>query len=149
MVHARKIALIAMAPALLLASCAKETSYDYSDFADNKIGVSLVFLGLQSQYFVYVYSETCSSCQSVKQTVLSYEKSGKTELYLLDITGQGIKTVTSAAECREKTIGATDPSQIVIYGTPTMFVLSGDYGKKTITDVKIGKFEIADFLGAN
>ena len=149
MIHMEKNTLIALMSVFLLASCAKETSYDYSDFADNKIGVSLVFLGLQSRYFVYAYSETCSSCQSVKQTVLSYEKNGKTELYLLNIIGQGIKNVSSADECKEKDNGSSDPSQIVLFGTPTLFVVSGDYGKKTITDTMIGKYEIGDFLSKN
>ena len=65
-------------------STASETSYDYSDFADNKIEIKDFFAQKGDAYLVYAYSDTCAHCADIKQTVLSYAASGKFEMYFME-----------------------------------------------------------------
>ena len=137
-------------------STASETSYDYSDFADNKIEIKDFFAQKGDAYLVYAYSDTCAHCADIKQTVLSYAASGKFKMYFMNDASSTMKTVSSEDDCRDMTLNATEISQLSIYGTPTMYVVetavadsSQSSGKKTVTEILIGESEIKTALANN
>jgi hypothetical protein len=142
------------------------TSYDYSYFVDKAIQAENVYSQDEDAYLVYAYGDDCAHCANIKQTVLSYAASGKTEVYFIENATKSIPKTETEEECRKDSLGATSKTQalynagdadqlhIAIYGTPTLyhFSTSADsekYGLKYIDEVLIGETEITNALKEN
>ncbi len=96
----------------------RETKYQYYDVEYLKISWTDV-LSYNGEYHVYVYSESCEACQSLKQDILNYAiNKAKTTIYFVCYQTNNIPMNGNAD--LDKTIGATDVNDLYIGGTPTL-----------------------------
>ncbi len=110
---------------------------NYNDFFDVKIEWKNLFLPAKSQYFVYIYSQTCGHCNNIKKTVLDYVYNEKDWFYIMEYSSL-IPIITNT----KITIGKTKTEDIGILGTPTMLGITN----KTLTLNIAGEKDILEFL---
>ena len=91
--------------------------HDYSEIIDRKIAWEDTFSQDPYQYYCYIYSETCSHCNGIKNIVIDYALN-HAGFYFVEFN----KNIPLLADVSH-TIGATDIDHTGILGTPTMFYL--------------------------
>ena len=92
----------------------KTVTYDYEDFVERTISFDNLFGFELDDYYVYIYSKTCSHCENIKQEVLSFVNDYEC-MYLLPYSKE-----IPISEDVETTIGATSIEAVSILGTPTL-----------------------------
>lgn len=88
---------------------------DYSDYENITISWENVFFAAKSQYFVYIFSETCGHCIAIKDDILTFADEEEFPIYLVQFS-EDIPVTYSV----EDTIGATNIENLSILGTPTL-----------------------------
>ena len=109
-------------------------SPQYDDF-DKLTSFQAIDRQAEDQYLVYFYSESCSHCATIKDTVLKFAKSNDTDLkvYLLD-AGSGISGVNNI-------VNPNNPNDLMD-GTPSLVtVVDG-----RIVDLNSGATDIPNVL---
>ena len=113
----------------------EQKELDYTDFEDFKLEWKNLFLPAKSQYFVYIYSNSCLHCARIKKEVLSTIEEHKELFYLMEYQDE-IPTSFNVSE----TIGKEKVEEVYIMGTPTLIEITNHYvglniaGEKEITD---------------
>ena len=140
-----KILLLLLVP--LLAGCSskhveartidEQKPLDYTDFADLHLEWKNLFLPAKSQYFVYIYSFSCSHCAHIKKEVLSTIDEYKELFYLIEYS-EDIPISFNVAE----TIGKEKINEVYIMGTPTLIEITNHYVGLNIA----GENEITNYL---
>ena len=92
---------------------------DYSDFKDLYLEWKNLFSPAKSQYFVYIYSNSCGHCEHIKKEVLEFVSVDKESFYLIKFNSE-IPTKNNVAE----TIGKEKVEEIYILGTPTLLAVT-------------------------
>ncbi len=104
----------------LLLACQSERNepiyeLSYDDYLDSSIVYEDMFSQKEDEYFVYIYSKSCSHCEAIKNDVLSFLKEDIVPVYLLRYT----KDIRVNQDI-ELTIGVSDINDFYIAGTPTL-----------------------------
>lgn len=115
-----------------------KTSRDYNEFADLYLEWKNLFSPAKSQYFVYIYSISCSHCNTIKQDVLAFVNEYKDYCYLTEYT-QDIKLSSNVSN----TIGKEKVEEVFILGTPTLIEISDKHVAVNIA----GEKDILNYIG--
>lgn len=115
----------------------ERNNLDYSDFKDIELEWKNAFLPAKSQYFIYIYSFSCSHCNNIKNDVLKTIDEHREMFYLTSYTSD-IKTKNNVSE----TIGKERVEDVYILGTPTLLEISNHYVALNIA----GEKEILEYL---
>lgn len=113
----------------------EQKELDYTDFEELKLEWKNLFLPAKSQYFVYIYSDSCLHCAHIKKEVLSTVEEHNELFYLMEYQSE-IPTSFNVSE----TIGKEKVEEVYIMGTPTLIEITNHYvglniaGEKEITD---------------
>lgn len=91
--------------------------HDYSEIVDRKIAWEETFSQEPYQYYCYIYSETCSHCNKIKNVVIDYALN-HAGIYFVEFK-KNIPLLNDVS----RTIGATDIEHAGILGTPTLYYL--------------------------
>ena len=125
----RKVFLI---PLLLLTSCGIEqtatekefkdivipVNHDYSEVSDYELTWESIFDVDEENYYVYIYSITCTHCEELKNYIV--EKAlNRGDIYF--VKGSSKDQVTTDSK---KLIGAENPGDIYILGYPSLLLIS-------------------------
>ena len=113
----------------------EQKTLDYTDFAELHLDWKSLFLPAKSQYFVYIYSNSCLHCARIKKEVLSTIDDHRELFYLMEYTSD-IPTAFNVSQ----TIGKEKIEDVFIMGTPTLIEITNHFvglniaGEKEITD---------------
>ncbi len=115
----------------------ESSEHTYEEVSHLQIEWNDIFYVDEIYYLVYIYSEYCGHCKSMKNSIIDYALNPAKPLYFLQFSNE-IPTSTNV----ENTIGATDVSEVSILGTPTLLEI---YNKKLTSNIA-GTSEICSFL---
>ena len=130
--------------ALLISGCSNthaniiSKEYDYSDVTTHIDWID-VFSQAEDLYLVYFYSLTCGHCKEIKQEVLSYYFSSNETIYFVQADE---KTIYGSSG---ELIGASDVSNLFIYGTPFLIKLENH----VIVEYYGGEKGIREYINKN
>ena len=77
-----------------------------------------LFAHIEEQYFVYVYSNTCMHCLSIKEDIEKFASESTIPFYFIEYTDE-----IPIASNVEMTIGSTSVEECFIKGTPTLILI--------------------------
>ncbi len=121
-----------------VASESSQTSeHTYEEVSYLQIEWNDIFCVDEIYYLVYIYSEYCGHCNSMKNSIIDFALNPAKPLYFLKFSSE-IPVSTNV----ENTIGASDVSEVSILGTPTLLEI---YDKKITSNIA-GASEICEFL---
>lgn len=146
-----------------LFSCGIEND-DYNNYSF--ITKDEIYTKFAKTYGVYVYSLSCTHCQSIKQDVLKlfkkYKNSEDIQYYLCNapLLFSDYSTVKSSPdltyeqqviECRSFSLNSTSLETTYIIGTPTLYLFSINEGETThhISDQITGYQQIKNYVYEN
>lgn len=113
-----------------------EADHEYFEIEHISINWSDILKQNNENYYVYIYSLTCSHCQELKNFIID-EALKRDDIYFVKGTNKDVvKTDVS------DTIGATDEKYIAILGYPTLLKISN----KTLVVNAAGNSKIIDIL---
>lgn len=137
---------------LLLTTCncnkVEETTLNRSDFSFlslpdeykeiKKINWPNIFEQEQSDYFAYVYSDTCYYCNKIKNQIIEFSQKFES-FYFVEFNDQ----IPIKSEYKNN-IGKSTIDELFIQGTPTLFVIQN----KVIENCLCGYNEIANYISS-
>ena len=115
----------------------EQKALDYSDFEGLQLDWKNLFLPAKSQYFVYIYSNSCRHCENIKEDVLPIIDENREMFYLIQYSDD-VKTGFNVME----TMGKEKIEEVYIMGTPSLLEISNHYIALNIA----GEKEIVDYL---
>ena len=109
-----------------MASCHPETNSGSSISASNPYDIMMnqatswseCLSQEEAHYLVYLYSETCSSCNQIKGDVVAFANSNVVKTYFVD-TAKPENTIQKCS-AEEVEVGVSDVADLYIVGTPTL-----------------------------
>jgi hypothetical protein len=110
---------------------------DYDTYKNRTISFNQLFSINSNEYYVYVFSRTCSPCNSIKETILQLAKDMH-NLFFLEYTSK----MTVSSKPMNLLVGTCDLSKIYINGTPSLFKIT----KHKISYALSGKTKIPEYL---
>lgn len=122
----RKNLFPSLAMLTTLFSCTSTPLNSQSLNSDSKLEVMILnqivweqlFAQPANNYLVYVYAETCSNCQAIKDEVIAFALEKVVPLFFVDINNP-INEIKITHEV-ESSYGATSCQDVSILGTPTL-----------------------------
>ena len=95
---------------------ASKLSHDYKEIEDKIIEWKDIFSICYPRYFVYIYSETCSHCNAIKNEVIEFSINSPDTFFFVRFNKEEIALTSDV----KKTIGAKSVCDLSILGTPTL-----------------------------
>ena len=93
-------------------------SHEYSEVSDYELTRETIFDVDEDNYYVYIYSTTCTHCEELKNYII--EKAlNRGDIYF--VKGSSKDQVTTDSK---KLIGAENPGDIYILGYPSLLLIS-------------------------
>jgi hypothetical protein len=111
--------------------------YDYSDVSNLTICWNDILSLSKDDYYVYIYSSTCSHCNEIKQEVISFALRNYGDLYFVSFN-KDIPIINDRNEPLEK----DSVGDLGIVGTPSMFRII----EHVVKENYVGKKEIVETL---
>jgi len=108
---------------------------DYQIVNDNQINWQDVLMQEESNYFVFVYSETCSNCHDIQEEIVNFAVDKIMPTYFVDTKKSGDVTISKDVD---SSIGASKMDDVSILGTPSVLevedkiVIANIAGKENI-----------------
>ena len=142
--------MIYLLPVLLISSCALETSdtemmnnyvsiplnHSYEEVSDYELTRESIFDVDEENYYVYIYSTTCTHCEELKNYII--EKAlERGDIYFVKGSSNDQLTTDS-----KKLIGAENPGDIYILGYPSLLLISNQKCTKNLAGSTQIKSEI-------
>ena len=115
----------------------EQKALDYTDFAELNLDWKDLFFPAKSQYFVYIYSNSCQHCERIKEEVLLTIDKNRDLFYLTQFNSD-VRIGFNVME----TIGKEKIEEVYIMGTPSLIEISNHYVALNIA----GEKEITDYL---
>ena len=99
-------------------SSVQSTSNIYDIIDRQSISLADCLSQPENHYVVYFYSDTCASCQRIKESVVTFANSSVVKTYFLDTQ----KPENNIQKCSidELIVGVNNVSDLYIAGTPTL-----------------------------
>ena len=119
----------------LIVSCKPQTSsnskIDYGIMERQSVTWAECLSQTESNYLVFFYSETCSSCREIKRDVVVFATSNVVKTYFLDVA----KPINNVQTCPEDEIvvGVDNIEDLYIVATPTFIEVEN--GRTTVNVV--------------
>ena len=113
------------------------TNHEYSEIKHLKIFWSQIFLIEKDSYYVYLYSETCSHCAQIKNSVIEYALSNISNTYFVQESSSVV-----IDEVKAMNINVLKLEDLGIRGYPTLLSLK----KKVVTNQYSGVTAIKNEL---
>ena len=101
---------------------------DYDDYKQYEISQNYTF-EFKDSYYVYIYSNNCSACSSIKRDIFQYLESPKND------RNNGIKMYLLCADNFDNTgangtlVGVSDPDNIKVKSVPYLLFVDGENNK--------------------
>ena len=114
----------------------QEITHSYDEVESLTIFWSEIFKQSESEYYVYLYSETCSHCNSIKDLMIEYALTQKTTIYFIKSSSEhNLSDIAST--------GVNNLSDLYIRGYPSLLKLKD----KTVISNLAGVTPIKTELG--
>ena len=119
-------------------SSSEERQYSYDEVNDKMIFWSNIFGVDQDDYYVYIFSKTCSHCESLKSFIipLALERS---DIYFVEASEQVV-----FIEDASSTIGLTSIEGLGIVGYPSLIKIREKSVEKNIAGTSLIKSELVN-----
>lgn len=91
----------------------QEIHHEYDEISDIKIFWSDIFKQSDNEYYIYLYSTTCSHCNSIKDEMIEFALNSTTPIYFIQSSSEH-----NIAELG--TINVKELSSLYIRGYPTL-----------------------------
>ena len=112
-------------------------NHDYNEINHLKIFWSQIFLVESSNYYVYLYSLSCSHCAELKNPIIGYALSGVTTIYFVQESSSVV-----IDEKKAMSINVTNIEDLGIRGFPTLLLIEN----KTLINQYAGVTSIRNAL---
>ena len=122
----------------VIVSTSEEKQYSYDEVSDKMIFWSNIFGIDQDSYYVYLFSRTCSHCDSLKSFIipLAIERS---DIYFVEASEQVVFIEDAAS-----TIGLTSIEGLGIVGYPSLIKIKEKSVEKNIAGTSLIKSELVN-----
>ena len=120
-------------------SSVSEISHSYDEVSYRKIYWSNIFTRPEDNYYVYLYSLTCSHCASIKNQMIEYTLSNVSTIYFIESSPE--INIDSKIDC----VNVESLNDLTIKGFPTLLVLDNHVVTKNLAGTKL----ILDELGVS